>query len=138
MPHFILKASYKTKTKLTFCSSSIWSCVVCTSLSVKNEKKKKQFSPFKHFTNERSVQNFEFTCLCLRMPIMVITMSKMKTTTPLLMATQSQTSTGAFSVKQCIDSVTHFIAHVSLSPSFLHFSYQSLMIAQHMSASFRF
>lgn len=64
----------------------------------------------------------------------------MKTTTPLLMATQSQTSTGAFSVKQLIDSrsVTHLIAHASLSPSFFHFSYQSLMTAQHMSTSSHF
>ncbi len=64
----------------------------------------------------------------------------MKPTTPLMMATQSQMSTGAFSVKHFIDSrsVTHFIEHVSLFPCFFHFSYQSLITAQQMSASSRF
>jgi len=90
--------------------------------------------------NHSWVSQWTFTCLCLRMPMTAITRSKMKTTTPLLMATQSQMSTGAFSVKQLIGSrhVTHFIAHASLSASFFHFSYQSLMIAQHMSTSSHF
>lgn len=61
------------------------------------------------------------TCLCLRMHMMMTTRSKMKTTTPLLMATQTQMSTGTFSVKQYIDniSLTHRASHESLSPFFI-------------------
>ncbi len=73
------------------------------------------------------------------MHMMMITRSKMKPTTPPMMATQSQMSTGAFSVKHYWQQkcYTFYWTCITLS-TFLSLSLTILMTAQQMSASSRF
>lgn len=114
---FIRVFSFPPISRLTSCSSRIWSFVVCTSPSVKKNQtiKRHLTSTFHTFTRCQFclfswlvfyrrliwVNTIKtLTCLCLRMLMMMTTRSKMKTTHPLLMATKTQMFTGTFSVKQ--------------------------------------